>query len=107
MKYVDSWVDERRARSSFARASASSWKPPSTMNRTASSVVIPCVWICTSMIALVTAPQVELPVDQPKRVVVAGVTRVHHLLGHVDRPALGGQARTGRRARARDGTRFA
>jgi hypothetical protein len=37
------------------RASASSWKPPSTISETASSSVMPSVWIRTSMIALMAA----------------------------------------------------
>ena len=53
-KYVDSCVDDSRARSSFWTASACSWKAPSTISATASSVVIPIVWIRTSRIALVT-----------------------------------------------------
>ena len=39
-KYVESWVDESRARSYFARASASSWNAPSTISETASSSVM-------------------------------------------------------------------
>ena len=55
MKYVDSCVDDSRARFHLLRASASSWKPPSTMSWTASSSVIEPAWIFTSMIAFVHA----------------------------------------------------
>ena len=53
-KYVESCVDDSRARSSFWTASARSWNAPSTISATASSVVIPIVWIRTSRIVLVT-----------------------------------------------------
>ena len=53
VKYVDSWVDDSRARSYLLRASASSWKPPSTIRLTASSSVIPWTWMRASMIAFV------------------------------------------------------
>ena len=52
VKYVDSCVDESRARSYLLRASASSWKP-STIRLTASSSVIPWTWMRASMIAFV------------------------------------------------------
>ena len=66
--------------------------PPSTISETASSSVMPAVWIPTSISAFATAPQVVLPMGQQQRRVVRAVPGVHHHLGHVDRPALGEDA---------------
>ena len=63
-KYVDSWVDDSRARSYLARASASSWKPPSTISATASSSVMPAGVDPRVDDRVGDRPQVELPVDR-------------------------------------------
>ena len=85
---------------------ASSWNPPSTMSATASSSVMPAVWIPTSISAFVDRPEVVLPVGQEQRRVVGAVARVDHHLRHVDGPALGEDAAPEDR-RAIDGQRLA
>ena len=55
-KYVDNCVDDSLARRYFARASASSWKPPSTIKPTASSSVMGLIgFVINAVLLLATA----------------------------------------------------